>query len=49
MSKQSDIKEQYHMAVYLLKTRFHTPHELLQYWAFSGPCQESHPIVEDLD
>lgn len=49
MSKQSDTKEQFQLAVYLLKTRFHTPFDLLKYWAFSGPCLESHPIIEDID
>jgi hypothetical protein len=47
MSKKVKLDEQLHLAVYLLKNRFHTPGDLLKYWAFSGPCTESHPEIED--
>lgn len=47
MSKSDNQKDELHLALYLLKQRFHTPIDLLKYWAFAGPCQEPHPDIEN--
>lgn len=41
------VNDDFHLAVYMLKNRFHTPIDLIRYWSFSGPCMEAHPIIED--
>ncbi len=45
--KKTQVDEQLAIALYLLKNRISTPFDLIKYWAFSGPCLESHPSVED--
>jgi hypothetical protein len=47
MQKKIRVDEQLHLALYLLKNRFNTPVDLVRYWAFSGPCLENHPSIED--
>lgn len=47
MENNTDIHEQFSLAIYLLKNRFHYPIDLIRYWGFSGPCLESHPSIED--
>lgn len=47
MQKKIKVDEQLHLALYLLNNRFNTPVDLIKYWAFSGPCLEDHPWVED--
>lgn len=47
MGKRVTKDEQLHLALYLLNKRFQTPMDLIKYWAFSGPCIESHPSIED--
>jgi hypothetical protein len=47
MEKKIRVDEQLHLALYLLKNRFDTPVDLIKYWAFSGPCLEAHPSIED--
>ena len=47
MSKCEQDREYLQLALYLLKKRFHTPHDLLLFWGFVGPCLEEHPAVED--
>lgn len=38
---------QLQLALYLLKSRFNTPIDLIKYWAFAGPCIEPHPDIEN--
>lgn len=47
MSNSETKNEQLNLAIYLLRRRMHTPMDLLKYWAFAGPCIESHPTIED--
>ena len=47
MSKRVTKNEELHLALYLLSNRFQTPMDLIKYWAFSGPCIEEHPSIED--
>lgn len=47
MNKKMRADEQFHLAVYMLNKKFDTPGDLIKYWAFSGPCLESHPEIED--
>jgi hypothetical protein len=47
MSDSVDVHEQFSLAMYLLKNRIHYPIDLITYWGFSGPCQETHPGIED--
>jgi hypothetical protein len=37
------------LSLYILYKRFHTPNDILKYWAVSGPCLESVPTIENLD
>lgn len=48
MIKRENELSQLSLALYLLKSRFHTPIDLVKYWAFSGPCTEKHPPIEKL-
>lgn len=47
MKNNKTAHEEYALAVYMLKNRIHNPMDLIKYWAFSGPCLESHPSIED--
>lgn len=47
MGKRVTKNEELHLALYLLHNRFQTPMDLIKYWAFSGPCIEDHPSIED--
>lgn len=47
MSNHVTKNEEFHLALFLLNTRFKTPMDLIKYWAFSGPCIEPHPSIED--
>jgi hypothetical protein len=46
--KKVEFDLDYVRAVKLLKTKINTPHDLIRYWAFSGPCLEPHPEIEDI-
>jgi len=46
MSKQNRVVKELELAVYLLNKRIATPHDLLKYWAVSGPCIEWCPPIE---
>ena len=48
MDNRAEINLDLQRALILLKKRFHTPHDLITYWAMSGPCIESHPAIEDI-
>jgi len=37
---------EFKLATFLLYKRFNTPHDLLQYWSFAGPCHEKCPDIE---
>lgn len=41
------LQNELYYALYMLKSRFHTPYDLLKYWGFAGPCREPHPSIED--
>jgi hypothetical protein len=47
MKKSNISDDQYALAVYMLKNRFHNVMDLIKFWSFSGPCLESHPEIED--
>ncbi|MEN9820709.1 MAG: hypothetical protein RL176_611 [Pseudomonadota bacterium] len=47
MSKQKKENDEFNLAMYLLKNRFNSPMDLVRYWAFTGPCIEPHPFIED--
>lgn len=47
MGKSKKENDELNLAIYLLKTRFNCPGDLVKYWAFSGPCLEAHPSIED--
>ena len=36
------------LSLYILYKRFHTPNDILKYWAVSGPCTEDRPAIEDI-
>lgn len=40
-------QQMFYWALYLLRKKFDTPNDLIIYWAFSGPCLEPHPEIED--
>jgi hypothetical protein len=46
--RKVEFNPDYVRAVKLLKTRINTPYDLIRYWAFSGPCLEPHPAIEDI-
>ena len=46
--KKVEFDLDYVRAVKLLKTKINNPYYLVRYWAFSGPCLESHPEIEDI-
>jgi hypothetical protein len=49
MHKSSEhLQHELYFALYMLKTRFHAPKDLLIYWSFAGPCLEPHPAIEDI-
>lgn len=43
-----DVKLDFRRAMFLLKNRIFTVKDLLEYWHFSGPCQEDHPDIEKI-
>jgi len=48
MAKKIQYNSDYVRAVQMLKTKINSPADLLRYWAFSGPCIEPHPEIEDI-
>ena len=46
-NSKGDENDQLHLAIYLLNKRFNHVHDFIKYWAFSGPCIEPHPAIED--
>lgn len=44
----SQLQHELYFAIYMLRTRFDTPKDLLIYWSFAGPCREPHPDIEDI-
>lgn len=49
MHKSSEhLQNELYFALYMLKSRFNTPKDLLAYWSFAGPCREAHPAIEDI-
>ena len=48
MSNKNQYNPDYIRAVKILKDRIHTPADLIRFWAFSGPCIEPHPEIEDI-
>ena len=48
MENRTEINPDFQRALILLKKRFNTPHDLISYWAMSGPCVESHPAIENI-
>lgn len=48
MFKSEKENDEFYLAMFLLKKRFNSPIDLIRYWAFSGPCRELHPEIEDL-
>jgi hypothetical protein len=49
VNKRADVNLDFNRAMILLKKRFHTPHDMILYWAMSGPCREPHPSIEDIN
>lgn len=47
MSNSQNEQQQLYLALYLLKKKFNTPYDLIKFWAFAGPCIETHPQIED--
>lgn len=47
--KKVEFNPDYVRAIKLLKTRINSPYDLVRYWAFSGPCLEPHPSIEDVE
>ena len=51
MSKSNRVSEtdrtHLQLALCTLHKKFHSPGDLLKYWSLTGPCQESHPEIED--
>lgn len=47
MSKSKKESEELHLALYTLNKRFTSPMDMVRYWAFTGPCIEEHPSIED--
>lgn len=37
------------LSLYILYKRFHTPNDILKYWAVSGPCLERVPEIENIN
>ena len=48
MENRTEINPDFQRALILLKKRFNTPHDLISYWAMSGPCVEPHPAIENI-
>jgi len=48
MQHRNAKKDDFFRAKFLLKNRFNTVDDLLRYWAFSGPCREQHPAIENI-
>lgn len=48
MNSKAEKNTDFVRALILLKKRFHTPFDLLNYWSMFGPCIESHPEIEDI-
>jgi len=48
MQRRIELTDDFYRAVYLLENRFNTPTDLLKYWAFSGPCEENQPSIENI-
>lgn len=38
--------QEFQLATFLLHKKFNTPHDLIKYWSFSGPCLEKYPDIE---
>lgn len=47
MHKSEHLQHELYFALYMLKSKFHSPGELISYWGFAGPCREPHPVIED--
>ena len=48
MQRKIQLDDNFYRAIYLLQNRFHTPTDLLKYWAFAGPCDEGQPSIENI-
>lgn len=48
MINPQEAREEYNLAIYLLKHRFNNPMDLLRYWGFCGPCLEDYPEIEKI-
>lgn len=44
---KSHQQDELYLALFLLKTKFNNPIDLVKYWHFAGPCIDPHPAVED--